>query len=256
MNDLVASRVCWTIEVRSRTSPAADAGSVSTRRSTIWAWSTMLVRLWAGPSCIARAISRRRSSCASMTSRETPLGVEPPAPATTASPPAPPSKPRSESRYSATAVAIARERAPLALEDVDLGLHQRGALGQRDQRHGLVDAFDGIGVRAAARPACPPRPRADPRGGSTSALAWVMSRSISASSASSVTRSSPSRSVSAGAVEWRRGCGGLVRHQSSGIRIQPWRIAYTTAWVRSLTDSLRRMELMWFLTVCSLIDRA
>ena len=44
--------------------------------------------------------------------------------------------------------------------------------------------------------------------------------------------------------------------QSSGIRIQPWRIAYTTAWVRSLTDSLRRIELMWFLTVCSLIDSA
>src|SRR6185503_21029111 len=33
---------------------------------------------------------------------------------------------------------------------------------------------------------------------------------------------------------WR---GGLrPRHQSSGIRIQPWRIAYTTACVRSLTD--------------------
>ena len=44
--------------------------------------------------------------------------------------------------------------------------------------------------------------------------------------------------------------------QSSGIRIQPWRIAYTTAWVRSFTESLRRMELMWFLTVCSLIDSA
>ncbi len=49
---------------------------------------------------------------------------------------------------------------------------------------------------------------------------------------------------------------GVVRHQSSGIRIQPWRIAYTTAWVRSLTDSLRRIELMWFLTVCSLIVSA
>ena len=44
--------------------------------------------------------------------------------------------------------------------------------------------------------------------------------------------------------------------QSSGILIQPWRIAYTTAWVRSLTDSLRRMELMWFFTVCSLIVSA
>jgi len=44
--------------------------------------------------------------------------------------------------------------------------------------------------------------------------------------------------------------------QSSGILIQPWRMAYTTAWVRSLTESLRRIELMWFLTVCSLIDSA
>jgi hypothetical protein len=44
--------------------------------------------------------------------------------------------------------------------------------------------------------------------------------------------------------------------QSSGILIQPWRIAYTTAWVRSLTASFRRIELMWFLTVCSLIDSA
>ena len=42
--------------------------------------------------------------------------------------------------------------------------------------------------------------------------------------------------------------------QSSGIRIQPWRIAYTTAWVRSLTASFRRIELMWFFTVCSLIE--
>ena len=44
--------------------------------------------------------------------------------------------------------------------------------------------------------------------------------------------------------------------QSSGIRIQPCRIAYTTAWVRSFTLSLRRMLDMWFLTVCSLIDSA
>ena len=44
--------------------------------------------------------------------------------------------------------------------------------------------------------------------------------------------------------------------QSSGILIQPWRMAYTTAWVRSLTDSFRRIELMWFFTVCSLIDSA
>ncbi len=48
----------------------------------------------------------------------------------------------------------------------------------------------------------------------------------------------------------------LAMAQSSGILIQPWRIAYTTAWVRSLTASLRRMELMWFFTVCSLIESA
>ena len=60
----------------------------------------------------------------------------------------------------------------------------------------------------------------------------------------------------AGQVAERGGGSDRVRHQSSGIRIQPWRIAYTTACVRSLTDSLRRIELMWFLTVCSLIDSA
>lgn len=41
--------------------------------------------------------------------------------------------------------------------------------------------------------------------------------------------------------------------QSSGSLIQPWRMAYTTAWVRSFTLSLRRMEDMWFFTVCSLM---
>src|SRR5438034_10357716 len=47
-------------------------------RSTIWAWSTMLVRLWAGPSCICRAISRRRSSWAVRMMRDTPGGTGPP----------------------------------------------------------------------------------------------------------------------------------------------------------------------------------
>ena len=59
-----------------------------------------------------------------------------------------------------------------------------------------------------------------------------------------------------GSVGWRSRCGGRGRRQSSGIRVQRGRVAYTTAWVRSLTESLRRMELMWFLTVCSLIDSA
>ncbi len=49
----------------------AEAGSRATSRSTICAWRTMFVRLWAGPSCIARAISRRRSSWAPRTRRDT-----------------------------------------------------------------------------------------------------------------------------------------------------------------------------------------
>ena len=64
MNDFVASSVGWTIAMSWRTSGCAAAGSRAMRRSTICAWSTMFVRLWAGPSCIARAISRRRSSWA------------------------------------------------------------------------------------------------------------------------------------------------------------------------------------------------
>ena len=71
MNVFVASSVCWTIATSWRTSPCAPAGSVPTSRSTIWACRTMFVRLWAGPSCIARAISRRRSSWAPRSSRET-----------------------------------------------------------------------------------------------------------------------------------------------------------------------------------------
>ena len=99
------------------------------------------------------------------------------------------------------------------------------------------------------------------RAASASVRAWVTSMSISASSLSSV-----GDLVARGARPDRgRGHRGAVAgsgrrtrssDQSSGIRIQPWRIAYTTAWVRSLTDSLRRIELMWFLTVCSLIDSA
>ncbi len=94
-----------------------------------------------------------------------------------------------------------------------------------------------------------------------SARAWPTSISISASSRSSASTSARtcaeicaagSADGSLAMVEVPAGFG----PQSSGIRIQPWRIAYTTAWVRSLTESLRRMELMWFLTVCSLIDSA
>src|SRR5450759_53504 len=71
MNAFVASRVCWTMPTSCPISAWAWEGSRSRSRSTIWACRTMLVRLWAGPSCMARAISRRRSSWAASTSRET-----------------------------------------------------------------------------------------------------------------------------------------------------------------------------------------
>ena len=171
--------------------------------------------------------------------------------------------------YSATASRYAAERPPLALEDLDLGLHQGRAPGQRDELG--VSSTSSVGGRrrpcrrAASFSAAAAR-RVSCR--AASVRAWLTSRSISASSPSrrrdvvGQPRGSSARlagGVSAVGVGHRRtAVAGTVvgRHQSSGIRIQPWRIAYTTAWVRSLTESLRRIELMWFLTVCSLIDRA
>ncbi len=67
MNDLVASSVLWTMDTSCWRLSWARAGSPFMRRSTIWAWRTILVRLWAGPSCIARAMSRRMSSWAPRT---------------------------------------------------------------------------------------------------------------------------------------------------------------------------------------------
>ena len=115
-------------------------GRWASRRSTIWAWRTMFVRLWAGPSCIARAISRRRSSWAARTSRDTAgrrrrvgagLAAAARPPASPAAPPA--TAAPSASAYAARRVAEAGERLALALEDVDLGLHQRRPLGERDE---------------------------------------------------------------------------------------------------------------------------
>src|SRR5207244_1805091 len=76
--------------------------------------------------------------------------------------------------------------------------------------------------------------------------AWATSIAISVSSLSSAATSltrrvarSPASPDAAGAVDDGAAEGslwdeGTVADQSSGIRIQPWRIAYTTAWVRSL----------------------
>ena len=103
-------------DLAARPSPGRGA----TSRSTIWAWSTMLVRLWAGPSCIARAISRRRSSWA------------------------PSSEPRDGRRHRrvrgqaaapAAAASAARRRAPAAIDGapsvVDIARRARRGSGQR-----------------------------------------------------------------------------------------------------------------------------
>ena len=153
MNDLVASSVCWTIATSWRTSPDARFGSLATRCSTIWACRTMLVRLWAGPSCIARAISRRRSSWAASSSRETAGGSEPIGSGLLPRRPGPAPGRRGRDRLrergqglgiGGQAVSEAGEGSLLALEHVDLRLHQGSPL--REQ-HELRVELCGIGRR-------------------------------------------------------------------------------------------------------------
>lgn len=48
----------------------------------------------------------------------------------------------------------------------------------------------------------------------------------------------------------------LVELELSSIESQPRLRAVTTAWVRSLTANLRRIEVTWFLTVWALIPSA
>ena len=166
-------------------------------------------------------------------------------------------------------LAVAPERAPLAFEDVDLGLHERGTLRQRDELGTLFEELRGVlgmgdlergelvGRRGPAR-------HVARRLGLGLFDEQIHLREFGIQVADVVHQ--PAGELSqAGGRRGHLGVGHRVRgslgrsgivDQSSGIRIQPWRMAYTTAWVRSLTDSLRRIELMWFLTVCSLIDSA
>ena len=254
MNDLVASSVCWTICTSSRTSPRALAGSEATSRSTICAWSTMLVRLWAGPSCMAREISRRRSSWAPSRSRDTAGDSSPSSLAAGPASPAAVAIAAGRLDVGGQGVAVAREDPLLAVEDLDLGLHQRGALGERQELRVLLER----GGRITA--ACRARRNLLGRLGAATFVAGCLHGRLGHEQVDldellldrvEVVRQ-PDRERDR--FGWRGGLG--FGHQSSGIRIQPWRIAYTTACVRSLTDSLRRIELMWFLTVCSEIDSA
>ncbi len=206
--------------------PARGPGPCPTRRSTIWAWRTMFVRLWAGPSCIARAISRRRSSWASSSIRGTaaspsamaadpvPRGAEDGAEAAGSTP--------RPSRLGSHGVAVAGHGPALALEDLDLRLHQGRALGEGDELDAQLGDLVRLGVLASARSACRDAPLRRDSWRDASALAWVTSRSISPSSRSRRATSSASRADSssrlAGAV------GGVVAGASvieRGVRASP-----------------------------------
>ena len=209
----------------------------------------MFVRLWAGPSCIARAISRRRSSWAPSSSRDTAggtaAGVGPcRAPASTGWPAARRRGALSASTYARERVAVAAERPALALEDVDLGLHERRALGEQDElgvelgrdrrlRPPVDSAAGGRGVSLSAAAARRVSWRA------ASVLAWAIEQVDLAELAVEAcqlvghppgefgqarglaARRAP---VSVIVAMGRRARAGTV-DQSSGIRIQPWRIA-------------------------------
>ncbi len=97
----------------------------------------MFVRLWAGPSCIARAISRRRSSWAVRTIRDipgAPSSAARLAPLSAAGSSAPSSDRDAEAgSHLAQRFAESGEDLALAVEDLDLCLHDGGAAGQVDE---------------------------------------------------------------------------------------------------------------------------
>ena len=267
MNDFVASSVCWTIETSWRTSPRAqlrvlrqesidDLGLEDDVRQALGrpvvhrpgdiAAEILLGRQDDPRHALGRRGLGRGRGRIRARRKLADLGTR--------------SRRRRRERSTSSA-SESRKRASdlaLAVEDLDLRLHDGRAAGERDELDVEGEEVLG-GAIPASRPACrwpgPASARAArPRSGP--AARACRSRSISPSSVatSRTTRATTSPRESGAALALLRGHG--RRDQSSGIRIQPWRIAYTTAWVRSLTDSLRRIELMWFLTVCSLIERA
>ena len=219
----------------------------------------MLVSDCAGPSCIARAISRRRSSWALSTIRDS-VG------AAGAASSRPALRRPVGTRLGRELVgnrghrrAVTDERLALALEEVDLALHQHGALRERDQLRPRLRRLPGVRrlLRVGPLLGRPEllgrlRPLLLVTGGFGPGLPDEhLDLGQLVVEPCDIDRESGGKLLAGAVRAWLRG-----RDQSSGIRIQPWRIAYTTAWVRSLTESFRRMELMWFLTVCSEIDRA
>jgi hypothetical protein len=120
-------------------------------------------------------------------------------------------------------VAIARECPPFAVEHLDLGLHQGSALGERDEPGRLLETIlDVVGGRQRGKLFS--RRRA----------ARLMTRCLGLRLRDQqvdlaqflVERQQVVREPAGERVEPRGWLGrGVVRHQSSGIRIQPWRIA-------------------------------
>ena len=148
--------------------------SRSSSRSTICAWSVMFVSDWAGPSCIDRAISRRRSSWALRTTRDSDGGsvsvdsgratadwrrAAGPSPATISS--VSRSMAPSALATAATASRWRLQRPALAVEVVDLRLHEDGAAGEGHELRVRL----GVARRRCPRSARRPGP-ASARGGS------------------------------------------------------------------------------------------
>ena len=268
MNDFVASSVCWTIATSWRTSPAPCRIALDEALDDLGLEHDVRQAL-------GRPVVHRPGDLAA----EVLLGIEDQPRdggrhrGVVVRPPAPRhrragrirrisagSRPPIGREVLGDRVAVAGQGAALALEDVDLGLHQGGALGQRDQARRLVEALLGVAVRAGSGVELVGGRGAGRSWRVASALAWVDEQVDLAQLAVEldevVHESARTARRAVAAVAVGQPGRSSIGHQSSGIRIQPWRIAYTTAWVRSLTDSLRRIELMWFLTVCSLIDSA
>jgi hypothetical protein len=153
-------------------------------------------------------------------------------------------------------LAEAAEGLALALEDLDLGLHKGRSPGQRDELGAELQLLLDVGVAV------------DEQGHLVGGLgtlllvpgglgAGLADEHVDLAELAVDRRDLGGEALLGGRCVSHAGESDRVSFaQSSGILIQPWRIAYTTAWVRSFTDSFRRIELMWFFTVCSLIERA
>ena len=193
----------------------------------------MFVRLWAGPSCMARAMSRRRSSWADCRRRciaaerraaVAPSGVPGVVAAgrARAAPSSPASVATSPRRF-ARRVAIARQDLLLALQDVDLGVHHGGALRERDELGVLRPRSRAVGGHAERRRASPPAGPASARGGRPRSAPAGEQLDLGRARAS---RPSTSRSSAAGEVG--RGADGLghpgrVSPPASGSSPGAWR---------------------------------